>query len=153
MPQIKANLIIAAALGLTTFCALAQELPKQPVVITPDKLAWKANPRNAELQVADLVGDSTKGPYVQRVKFPANFKIQPHTHPEDRTYTVISGTWYVGFGEKFDEAKLVALSPGSFYTEPANTPHFVITKGEPVVLHLTGNAKSGTKMVEAPPGK
>lgn len=119
-------------------------------MITPDKLAWKTNPRNAGSEVADLVGDSTKGPYVQRVKLPPNYKIQPHTHPEDRTYTIISGTWYVGFGDKFDEAKLIALPPGSFYTEPANTPHFVMTKGEAVVFHLAGSAKSATRMIEAP---
>jgi quercetin dioxygenase-like cupin family protein len=147
----RTKLVIAAALSLAAFCALAQEFPKGAVVVTPDELVWKPSPRVAGVEVADIVGDSTKpGPYVQRVKLPPNYRIPPHTHPEDRTYTIISGMWYVGFGDKFDEAKLIALPPGSYYTEPANTPHFVMTKGEGVVFHLTGNGPSGIKMIEAP---
>jgi quercetin dioxygenase-like cupin family protein len=73
---------------------------------------------------ADIIGDASKpGPYVQRLKFPPNFTVQAHTHPEERHYTVISGTWYVGWGNKFDETKLKALPLGSFYTEPANVSH------------------------------
>ena len=129
----------------------AAQTPTGTVTVTPDKLMWKPSPRVAGVENADLVGDSTKqGPYVQRVRFPANFKVQPHTHPEDRTYTIISGTWYVGWGDKFDEAKLIALPAGSFYTEPANVPHFVATKGEPVVVQLSGVGPTATKMLDAP---
>jgi len=74
--------------------AVAQDLPSGAVLFTPDQMAWKPLKRNPALQGSDLVGDATKaGPYVQRVKFPPNNKVPPHTHPEDRTYTVISGTW------------------------------------------------------------
>ena len=131
--------------------ASAQSTPPGTVVVTPDKLMWKASPRVAGVEAAGLVGDSTKqGSYVERVKFPANFKVQAHTHPEERTYTIISGTWYVGWGDKFDEAKLIGLPAGSFYTEPANVPHFVATKGEPVVVQLSGVGPTATKMVDAP---
>jgi quercetin dioxygenase-like cupin family protein len=116
----------------------------------PDKLTWKPG-RVPGVENNDLVGDSTKqGAYVQRVRFPANFKVQAHTHPEERTYTILSGTWYVGWGEKFDEGKLIGLPAGSFYTEPANVPHFVATKGEPVVVQITGMGPTATKMVDAP---
>jgi len=53
--------------------------------------------------------------------------------------TVISGTWHIGYGEKFDEAKLKALLPGSFYTEPPNRPHFAETGDEAVVVQITGS--------------
>lgn len=36
----------------------------------------------------------------------------PHRHPEDRVYTVISGIFYIGLGETFDEQKLEAHAPG-----------------------------------------
>ncbi len=131
--------------------AWAQSRPPGTVVVTPDKLTWKASPRVAGVEAAGLVGDSTKqGSYVERVRFPANFKVQSHTHPEERTYTIISGTWYVGWGDKFDEAKLIGLSAGSFYTEPANVPHFVATKGEPVVVQISGTGPTATKMLDAP---
>ncbi len=48
----------------------------------------------------------------------------PHTHPEERTYTVIAGTWHIGLGDEFEPAKLKAFPAGSFYVLPANLPHF-----------------------------
>jgi pimeloyl-ACP methyl ester carboxylesterase len=63
--------------------------------------------------------------------------------------TVISGTWYIGYGAKFDEAKLKALTAGSFYTEPPGVAHFAKTGNEPVVLQITGNGPTGTEYVEA----
>jgi len=84
---------------------------------------------------AALLGSSkAEGPYIERVRFPPNFVIQAHTHPDQRSYTILSGTWYIGYGEKFDETKLQALPPGSFYVEPDGVHHFVATKDEPVVL-------------------
>ena len=46
---------------------------------------------------------------------------------------MISGTLYVGFGERLDEAKLKALPPGSFWTESANVPHFLVVRARQMV--------------------
>jgi quercetin dioxygenase-like cupin family protein len=101
------------------------------------------------LEVAALIGDATKpGPYVQRVKFPANFTMQAHSHPDDRQYTILSGTWYVGWGDKFDEAKLQALPPGSFYREPTGVAHFVATRDEPVVVQINGTGPIAVSYVD-----
>lgn len=116
--------------------------------ITPQQLQWKPSPRVPGLEMADMIGDSAKGPYTYRVKFPANFKMQAHSHPENRNYTIISGTWYVGWGKKLNEAALKPLAAGSFYTEPANVPHFVATKGEPVVIQITGSGATGVNFVD-----
>src|SRR5262245_23196123 len=143
-----------SAVALTSLLMLpqpspAQDLPKGTVAVTPDKITWKPSPRTPGVEVADLVGDSTKpGPYVQRVKIPPNFVVQAHSHPEDRTYTVISGTWYVGWGDKYDAAKLIALPAGSFYTELANVPHFVATKSEAAVFQLSGIGPTANKYVD-----
>jgi quercetin dioxygenase-like cupin family protein len=140
---------VASALSASHWVS-AQNVPQGSIVVTPDKLAWKPSPRVAGVETAALVSDSTKqGPYVERIRFPANFKIQPHTHPEERTYTILSGTWYVGWGDKFDEAKLIALPAGSFYTEPANVAHFVTTRGDGAVIQLSGTGPTATKMLEA----
>lgn len=90
----------------------------------------------------DFIGGGTQpGPYTYRVKFPANFVIQAHSHPDERQYTILLGTWYVGFGEKVDPAAMRALPPGSFYyVEPANVPHFVATKDDGVVIQISGAA-------------
>src|SRR3977135_4088145 len=77
------------------------------------------------IQTRTLKGDATKaGIYTIQLTIPANVKIQAHAHPDDRVATVISGTWYIGYGAKFDESKLKPLTAGSFYTEPPNVAHF-----------------------------
>lgn len=136
------------AVGLTVSCsaACAQDVGR---TLTPAELDWKPSTRVKGLEQANLIGDSNKpGPYVQRVRFPPNFVNPPHSHPDERTYTVISGTWYIGWGPKLDESKLMALPPGSFYTEPATVAHFVLSKGEPVVVQISGMGPTATRLVE-----
>src|SRR5262245_59244295 len=83
--------------------------PHQPgegrfVAILPEQIDWKpfaAFPPGVQLAV--VVGQPTEpGPYVIRVKAPLGAKLMPHRHPEDRVYTVISGVFYIGFGDRFD---------------------------------------------------
>jgi quercetin dioxygenase-like cupin family protein len=127
-----------AALGLLAFAAIAQDSGR---TVTPSDLMWKPSRTVPGLENVDLMGDISKpGPIVTRTKFPPNFTLQAHTHPDDRTYTIISGTWYVGWGTKFDETKLKALPAGSFYSEPANVPHFVATKGDGAEVQISGTA-------------
>src|SRR5258707_7131730 len=53
------------------------------------------------IQTRSLRGDATKpGIYTIQLTIPANVRIQAHTHPDDRVATVISGTWYIGYGSK-----------------------------------------------------
>ncbi len=96
-------------------------------------------------QTAVLYGDPTKpGLYVMRLKFPAGFKVAPHTHPEEiRLLTVISGTLYFGRGEKFDEEKVAPYPAGTFFSEYSGLPHFVWAKDGEVVVQITGIGPSG----------
>ncbi len=129
-----------------------QDVPPGAMRITVDELKWRPG-RVPGHEIASLIGDSTKpGPYVERVKFPAGIVSNPHSHPEARTYTIISGTWYVGYGDKFDPDQLKALTPGSFYTEPANVTHFSQVRGEPVIVQITGVGPSATRFVEQQAG-
>lgn len=81
--------------------------------IFPEEIEWKpfaAFPPSARLAI--LVGQPLQnGPYTIRVKLPGGVKLMPHKHPEDRVYTVISGTFYIGLGDKFDAEKLQAYPP------------------------------------------
>ena len=76
--------------------------------ILSEEIDWKpfpAFPPSARLAV--LVGEPTKaGPYLTRVKIPSGVKLMPHKHPEDRLYTVISGVFYIGLGDRFEPEKL-----------------------------------------------
>ena len=52
---------------------------------------------------------------------------------------MISGTFYVEMGDKFDSAKGTEMPAGAFGTLPAGMKHFVWVKGETVIqLHGTG---------------
>jgi len=133
---------------LAPAATIAAEPPTQGLMLTPAKLQWQPNPRVPGLEIAILLGDATKpGPYVQRVRFPAGQTVKAHSHPDDRSYTVISGTWYVGWGAEFDASRLTPLPAGSFYTEPAGVPHFIITR-EDVVVQISGMGPTAVHYVD-----
>jgi quercetin dioxygenase-like cupin family protein len=140
-------------LGNTPPAVATEDLPDGAFRITPEERIWKPG-RVPGHEIARIVGDSTQsGPYVEHVKFPANSISKPHSHPESRMYTVLSGTWLVGYGDVFDPAKLKALPPGSFYTEPANVTHFSQIKEEDVVVQIVGNGPTATRFVPLTPAK
>jgi mannose-6-phosphate isomerase-like protein (cupin superfamily) len=120
----------------------AQDVPAGVVMLDIQKAKWEKTPTG---ESARIYGDQTKpGPYsfLTKPRPILGPPSKPHTHPDTRTYTVISGTWYVGFGDKFDESKLIGLKPGSVYTEPAGVAHFVVIKDEDVIVQITGTGPS-----------
>ena len=97
-----------------------------------------------------LVGDPAKpGPYVVRVKLPNGIKLMPHAHPEDRIYTVISGVFYIGLGETFDETKLMAFPPGAVIVLPGNQPHFHWAKSGEYITQVSAVGPLGMHYVDA----
>lgn len=74
-----------------------------------------------------------------RLRLPDGYKIPPHFHPKVEHVTVLSGTFYIGMGESFDQKATKAMTAGAFGFWPANMKHFVWIKGETVVqLHGVG---------------
>jgi uncharacterized RmlC-like cupin family protein len=101
------------------------------------------------IETVVLKGDPGKaGLYTLMLRIAPNVRIQAHAHKDDRVATVVKGTWYFGYGEKFNDAALKPLGPGSFYTEPPGVAHFAMTKEE-VVLQISGNGPSSTTYVDA----
>jgi len=102
------------------------------------------------IQTVILKGNPNQsGLYTIVLRIPAHTKIAAHDHPDDRVASVLSGTWYFGYGEQFAEEHLKALPVGSVYTEPPSRPHFAETRDEAVVLEITGFGPSGTVYVDA----
>jgi len=135
--------------------AIAQDRTTAPVALTADEMAWSPQGSLAlpGLEQVSLIGDPSKpGPYTIRLKFPAGYRLAPHAHPDPREVTILSGTWYTGYGEKFDAAALKALPAGSFYTEPANLPHFVEVR-DAVVIQVSGVGPSGRTFVAGAKGQ
>jgi quercetin dioxygenase-like cupin family protein len=93
-----------------------------------------------EARLAVVVGDpALPGPYVVRVKLPSGVKLMPHRHREDRVYTVMSGVFYIGLGEQFDEAELRAYPPGAVIVLPGGTPHFHWARSGEYVTQVTAS--------------
>ncbi len=140
------TLTLIGSMMLVAPLALAGDAPTTGLTMTPEQLNWKPNPRVPGLGVAHIISKGTEsGPYVYRVRFPKGRRVQSHSHPDDRTYTVLEGHWYIGWGEEYDESKLIKLGPGSFYTEPAGVPHFVATPDGESVVQITGNGPTTIK--------
>jgi uncharacterized protein DUF4437 len=134
--------------------AVAQTGATGVVALTPIEMKWTTQGGLAApgMEQFNLVGDPAKpGPYTLRLKFPKGFKIAPHTHPDSREVTILSGTFATGYGETFDAANLKTLPAGSFYTEPANVPHFIEIK-EDVILQVSGLGPSTRRFVNPPDG-
>jgi quercetin dioxygenase-like cupin family protein len=107
--------------------------------VLPEEVDWEpfaAFPPSARLAV--VVGEpSQPGPYVVRVKVPSGVKLMPHSHEEDRVYTVISGVFYIGRGDQFDESKLEAYPPGAVIVLPGGTHHFHWAKSGEYITQVT----------------
>jgi quercetin dioxygenase-like cupin family protein len=107
--------------------------------VLPEDIDWEpftAFPPSARLAV--VVGHPAEpGPYVVRVKVPSGVKLMPHRHREDRVYTVMSGVFYIGLGEQFDETELEAYPPGSVIVLPGDSPHFHWARSGEYVTQVT----------------
>jgi quercetin dioxygenase-like cupin family protein len=81
------------------------------------------------------------------LKFPDGYKIAPHTHPQTEHVTVISGTFNIGMGEKFDPSAGQAIPAGGYFFMPAGMKHFVWTTGE-TVIQTSGASPSGINYLD-----
>ena len=81
--------------------------------ILSEDVEWKPFPAfPPSVRLAVMVGHpSERGPYMVRVKVPHGVRLMPHKHPEDRIYTVISGVFYIGLGDKFDRVSWRNIHP------------------------------------------
>jgi hypothetical protein len=132
---------LAFAAMLAPVASRAVELdPKAVVYQLPDQIKW--SPVNAAgAQQAVLFGDPSKpGLYGVLNKWTAgNHFSKPHFHPNDRFITVISGTWWVGSGPKWDpEHGSVPMPAGSFVTHYGKQVHWDGAKDTDAVLLIVG---------------
>ena len=111
--------------------------PKAISIKLPDQIDWVANPSGSETAV--LVGDPAKpGLYVVLNKWKAHHNSKPHSHPNDRFITVISGTWWVGTGSDYDPDGLKPVPAGSFVTHYGNEVHYDGAKDGDTILQIVG---------------
>ncbi len=139
-------------LAATAFVWLAsvQAGEVDPAAVTfklPDQIKWRGND---SAETAVLYGDPSKpGLYITLVKWHAHHMSRPHFHPNDRFITVLSGTWWVGTGPKFDPDSMVAMPTGSFVTHFGKQIHFDGAKDGDAVMEIIGEGPATSTPAEA----
>ena len=114
--------------------------PAHHKVFLPDKIDWRDGPPSlpAGAKFVVLEGDPAKpGFFAMRAKLPDGFKVPPHWHPGVERVTVLSGTFHLGAGEKFDKSSAQALPAGSYSSMQPGMKHFGWAQGETVIQIAT----------------
>ena len=130
---------VAMLCGVTA----AQESAKSAhIMMAPKETKWGDPPPVFEkgMSFSVVSGDPSKpGLYVVRAKMPAGYKIAPHWHPTDEHVTVLSGTFALGMGEKFDKASMTKLPAGGYALLPADMRHYAMaTTAATIQVHGQG---------------
>jgi quercetin dioxygenase-like cupin family protein len=143
----------ALIVTLVSFALNAQSLPQMRM--PPSEIRGSALDSNqvgtaglAGVHTKVLFGDPSKAGFYSILLFvPAHTTIQAHSHHDDRMATVVSGTWYFGYGDHFDAKALKILPPGSVYSEPGGTSHnhFARTDKDAVIVHICGFGPTDTR--------
>jgi hypothetical protein len=139
---------VLAGLSLASLMLCAQSLP--PMRMLPAEMRGSAIDGNqigssglADVHTKVLFGDPSKAGFYSILLFvPAHTPIQAHSHRDDRMATVVSGTWYFGYGDRFDAKK---LPPGSVYSEPGAHNHFARTDKDAVIVQISGYGPTDTR--------
>jgi hypothetical protein len=126
---------------------LAAGLDPSAIQVTlPKDIKWVDN---ANAATAILAGDPRKpGIYVELTRWHAGHMSRPHFHPYDRYITVISGTWWVGTGTKYDPNSTVPMPTGSFVTHFAKGIHYDGAKDADCVIEIVGMGPATTTSAE-----
>ena len=122
-------------------------------VATPDSVKWNPAPFPG-IAIAVAAGNPTaSGMYAIFVKFSPGAKALPHTHPDQRVVTVMSGVIHVGMGTELDQSKALTLRAGSVVIIPADAPHYGWASDSEALLQEVGTAPTGTKVWPQASGK
>lgn len=137
-----ALVVFAVSLIFASFVQSEEEKKMGNVImVSPSDLKWADAPSVAPgAKMAVIEGILKEAvPFTIRLKLPAGTKLPLHTHPAFERVTVISGTLYLGIGEKFEPKNTKALGVGSVAIMPVGTKMFAFTKKETIIqLHGTG---------------
>jgi hypothetical protein len=144
-PNIYLTLVLFGLLGAAGLAITvgAHPAPAGKNAFTPDDIPYGPAPAfvapGAQLAVLEGNPGASSGDYTVRLKMPAGYRIAPHWHPQRENVTVLSGTFKVGMGDRFDESTMGTFPAGSFaYLDP-DMHHYAMATGE-VVVQVHGTA-------------
>lgn len=117
-------------------------------MVLPNDLKWNDVPSLPPgAKIAVIEGPMSEAvPFTIRLKFPANYRLPAHWHPAVERVTVLSGTFYMGTGDKLDMDKSMAVPTGGLMIMQPKHHHFAWTKDE-VIVQLNGTGPWGITYV------
>jgi len=123
---------------------------REPVQILTSEMHWLQNPALPAGGLLTVVVGAPLKPerYLFRLSFPKGYEVMPHSHPEERIYTVLEGSFEIGIGEKFELRKLKSLPPGAVFVLPANVRHFHAARSGPAIVQVSGTGPTATIYVD-----
>jgi hypothetical protein len=145
------RLIVPALVGIAWFPLIPSRAaerpdPKMISITLPDEIHWR---KNANADIATIQGDPSKsGIYIQLIKWHPGHMSRPHYHGEERYIWVISGTWWVGTGPKYDPANTYPVPAGSYVVDHAHEIHYDGAKEGDCLLYIVGMGPSTTVPAE-----
>ena len=111
--------------------------------VKPESIKWSALGIGQWFAVISGSPNTEGAPFVIRIKLSDGVKVAPHWHPVDEHLTVITGVFYMGMGEKFNESRAKEMPVGSYALMPKEMRHFAWAKGETIVqIHGAGPFKT-----------
>lgn len=150
----RLGVIVLAAVLAGTGCDLlfgqVSEDDSDAIRVNPSELQWKDGPPSLPdgAEIVVLAGTpGGGGPFVFRLRFPADYAVAAHMHPTDANVTVISGTFHVGVGDELDRSQGKALTTGGFTLLPEGVEHYIWTS-EPTVVQVHSDDTWGITYVD-----
>ena len=142
-----AGLLVACLLAMPAFAQeIRLRLATSDAEALPIVRAGAGTSGVGGIETRLLLGDPTKaGPYTISIRVPPDTHIAAHSHRDNRSAIVAKGVWHFGYGPKADDAASKALPVGSYYTEPAEDPHFAWTGPEGATVYISGVGPSDTR--------
>jgi len=139
--HIRYVVTVAAAIAAGVFSPPALAAQPGHMIMTPGQMKWSdipSLPPGAKVTLIEGRLDQAE-PFTLRLKLPANYRIPAHWHSAIEHITVLSGTFHLGMGDKFDASAMQALPVGSVAIMPPKMTHFAMTTGATEVqLHGVG---------------
>ena len=133
------SLMLALGVALIGIADTRAQTPSRSdalALLAPSELKWEptARPDTARMNV---VGDSTKGPFIFFSRYDAGWELPLHFHTNDLRGVILSGTFVIhvsGLPAK-------ELPAGSYFFVPGKTQHTDrCAPGPPCVVYFSGDA-------------
>ncbi len=143
--------LAVAAIAVLGAALFAQGGSSEIVIIRPDQMKFVPGAAGVTIGASNTVlsGPLDKPvPYVLRVRLAPGGQVSPHTHPDTRYVTVMSGDYRAGAGPTVDPSKETGLPPGSFFIIPAGVPHYSIARNGEAVYQEYGVGPTATNFIQ-----